>query len=440
MYKVLHFTPHMGGGVGNIISHITSAQKQYISHMVILLEQPKDEHFIHITKEKGVRVLICPDCTLLSKIVSESDIVIIHWWHHPKTSLLLYNFPEIPVRLVIWSHISNLTVPSLAPDFITESTRVLFTTEASIEAWNYRLMDKSVLISKAGIVPGCGGIDSDYIPNHNKHIGFRIGYLGYVDFSKIHHDFIAFCKAVNIPKAEFTLAGNAPARLVLEDQARVHNLTNSLNFLGYITDINNVFAEWDVFGYPLMPMHTCTTENTIIEAMAAEVPPVLLNQLTERYIIKNMETGLLASGMEEYGNAIRYLYENPDQRIRIGRNARKFVIEKYAFDKILNQFIENCDLVMCDIKKIVNFRQFLGNTPAEWFISCLGEQKTIFYRSYLNIRNDQKVVMDNEILQCSPLLKLERKSSVLHYAEEFPEDPILAKWASTIKEDKKSAE
>lgn len=431
--EILHITPHLGGGVGNIISKITTVGDSGFSHSVILLEEPVDTHFVNILYESGIKVSIRPDSAETEEMIAGSDILILHWWHHPKTSAFLYDFPRIPVRFVIWSHISNLTVPSMHPDFISRASRVLFTTEASYEA--YGTLDKELLSAKTSVVPGCGGINPDTIPEHREHDGFNIGYLGFVDFSKLHSDFINFCKAVNIPEARFIMAGNSPAREVLEKQAEDAGLDNPLIFLGYITDINSMLAELDVFGYPLMPMHTCTTENAILEAMAAEVPPVLMNQLTERYIVSDGITGLLVSNADEYGRAVRYLYENPLQRKRIGKNAREYVLNRYSFTRVRDAFYENMELVISEPKQYACFSDIIGQTPAEWFMSCLGTQKDLFYRSYLSFSAGKPEGSDTEILRCSPLLKMKKKSSVLHYADEFRNDPVLKKWADVIRKE-----
>lgn len=435
MVRILHITPHMGGGAGNVIYRLASAGDSGSLHKIFLLEQPVNNHFVSLAQDSGVQVSFKPDRDELCKAMLASDIVVLHWWHHPKTAELLYTFPDIPVRLVIWTHISNLTVPALSPDILLEATRVLFTTESSYNAYCSFLPDEKMLERKTGVVPGSGGLDAFTKPDRKPHNSFNIGYLGFIDFSKLHPDFVSYCKAVNIPEARFILAGDAPAKDTIIRQAEEKGMSNPLDFLGYVTDVPNILSEFDVLGCPLAPYHTCTTENAILEAMASEVPPVLINQLTEKFIIEDKKTGLLVSDVEDYGNAMKYLHENPDKRYEMGKNARKYVINKYMYKNILEAFFVNCEAALSEPKRVMQFKGIMGSTPAEWFVSCLGKDKALFEISMRAGIGYQTEDIKNGILKCSPLLKGRRKSSILHYESEFPDDLMLRLWADIIREE-----
>lgn len=431
---ILHITPHMGGGVGNAISGIVSSYDKSVSHEIILLEEPIHLHFPDIAKNMGTHMIIQPGMDVLGKSIEKSDITIIHWWNHPKTAKLLYDFPQVAVRLVLWTHISSLTVPALTPQMLLESSMVWFTTPASYEAEALAALPEEVIEEKTGVVYGCAGLDRFPDVEHKEHAGFHIGYLGYVDFSKLHPDFILFCKAICIPEARFILAGDAPAQAILERQAQEQKVKNEFMYPGYVTNVHEILSEFDVFGYPLMPFHTCTTENAVLEAMAAKVPPVVLNQLSEKYMIQDGQTGILVSGREEYGNAMRYLFHYPEERKKMGIKARDYVIKEYSRKSIFESFYSNIEIVMKQSKKKVCFRDIMGSTPAEWFISCLGQDADRFGKSFLAGPDGQTPDIGKSILNCSPLLKGENKASVFHYAREFPEDPMLKLWAKTIRE------
>lgn len=418
-----------------MLSRLSTVRDGRMSHRIILLEQPQNNHFVNIAREGNADISIMPGEAELNKALMMCDMVVIHWWHHPKTAKFLYELPAIPVRLIFWTHISCLTVPALPREFLTEAARVIFTTEGSYDSEGFCSIDNELLFKKTGIVPGCSGFDSSTEPSHETHDVFNVGYLGYIDFSKLHPDFILFCKAVNISGARFILAGDAPAKAVLDRQAKEQRLANPFIYLGYMTDRKEFFKNIDVFGYPLMPTHTGTTENSILEAMAFEVPPVLLNQLAEKYIVEDGKTGILVSNAKEYGNAIRYLHENPARRLEMGKNAREYVINKYNLKNFLGAFYQNCEAAMEEPEKEINFKNIVGNTPAQWFTSCLGNHKQAFQASLNAGVDNQTEKMKIDILNCSPLLKGKNKASVLHYSKEFPQDPALKIWAEMIQEE-----
>ncbi|WP_271629573.1 glycosyltransferase family 4 protein [Caldicellulosiruptor sp. DIB 104C] len=435
MLKICHVTPHMGGGVGRVISGLVNLTDYKIQHKIIVLEQPQKWNFINSAIEAGAKISIFPDSSEIGNLLSESDIVVIHWWHHPKTSKFLYNLPEIPLRIIIWTHINNLTVPALNPNFLLEATRVIFSTEASYEAKIFEGIPTDILKRKTGVVYGCPGLEDFVNVKRKGHEGFNVGYIGLIDFSKLHPDFVEFCSAIKLDKAKFILVGDAPAKEYIEKRAEEKGLKDKFVFTGYVDDVKPMLSEIDVLGCPLMPYHTCTTENSIIEAMAAGIPPVLLNQLTERYIVKDGETGILVNSIEEYGQAIRYLFDNPDKRKEMGERAREYVLKKYTFRGFVESFFNNCELAMNEPKKFVNFRKHLGKTPAEWFMSCLGKDYEAFKISYEAGINNQTEEIKRLIKSTSPLLKQKNKSSVFHYKREFPNDDYLALWTKILGEE-----
>ncbi|ADQ06812.1 glycosyl transferase group 1 [Caldicellulosiruptor hydrothermalis 108] len=435
MIKICHVTPHMGGGVGRVISGLVRLTADKIQHKIILLEQPQKWNFINSAFEAGAKISISPDSSKIGNLLSESDIVVIHWWHHPKISKFLYNLPEVPLRIIIWTHINNLTVPALNPNFLLEATRVIFSTEASYEAKVFEGIPPDILEKKTGVVYGCPGIDDFVNIKKKEHDGFNVGYIGLVDFSKLHPNFVEFCSAVKLNKAKFILVGDAPVREYIEKKGEEKGLKGKFIFTGYVNDVKTVLSEIDVLGYPLIPYHTFAAENSIIEAMAAGIPPVLLNQLVERYIIKDGETGILVNSVEEYGQAIRYLYNNPDKREEMGKKAQEYVLKKYTAKNFVESFIKNCELTMEESKKLVNFKKYLGNTPAEWFMSCLGKDYEAFKISYETGLNNQTEEIKKLIKSTSPSLKQKNKSSVIHYRREFPNDVYLNLWAKIMEEE-----
>jgi len=67
--------------------------------------------------------------------------------------------------------------------------------------------------------------------------------------------------------------------------------------------------------------------------MAAGLPVICLKQCTEQYIIHHNETGILVENEVEYKNAVEFLYNHPEERMRLGKNARKYVLEKFSIQK-----------------------------------------------------------------------------------------------------------
>src|SRR5260221_6853670 len=89
--KILHITPHLGAGVGtvvlNYLSHVSKSPS--FEHKIICLDYANPQA---ITIAKKVGFPLFGDMSKKREevlgLITEADLVLIHWWNHP----LLYDF------------------------------------------------------------------------------------------------------------------------------------------------------------------------------------------------------------------------------------------------------------------------------------------------------------------------------------------------------------
>lgn len=437
MNTVLHITPHLGGGVGKVLSNVCKFSKDNrYKHTIILLEEPEQHQFVNIALENQVEVLIVPSKSIIENKIKESDIVQIEWWNHPLTCEFLCNFPEIPVRIVIWSHISGCSYPYIKKDLIMKCNKFLFTSPYSLE--NPYLKDKhteEIIKGKTDVVYSSGGFNNIQKKAIVKKSTFNIGYVGTLNFCKLNPEFVDYCNEVNIENSKFIIVGDDSIKDKILCNSDKKDICDKFEFVGYIDKVQEQLERFDVFGYPLNKGHYGTTENALLEAMAAGIPPVVLNQCTEKYLVKNMETGIVVDNKNEYGAAIRYLFKNPEERIKIGNNARKYVLENFSLESTMLNLNRNYDLVMKNDKKEILFNDILGGTPSEWFLFSLGDEKLIFEesRNILDSCNDDKLIKNrNKIKRCKQVLKERNKSSIYQFQRYFQDDKLLCYWKNTL--------
>lgn len=438
MPRVLHITAHMGGGVGKVLSGIAAyAQKsrsQY-QHKILMLEPPEKTQFIDLCKDNGVDVLVSSELRHIEEEMREVDIVQLEWWHHPKMAEFLYLFPRIPVKLVIWSHISGCNYPAIPFDFCQAPHLFLFTSKYSLENPYWTTEQKKYARKHTVVINSSGGFE--HIPSieRNAHDGFNIGYVGTLNYSKLHPNFVDYCSAINIPDVRFVLVGDNDKQSVIECDAKRKGIIERIEFVGYSKDVHRELSCFDVFGYPLNPDHFGTTENAMLEAMAAGLPVVALNQCAEKHLIQHLHTGLLANNVKEYAELITYLYENPSERIRIGENAREYVLSKLAVKKTVEQLHNNYDSVLKIPSKTFDFTDIFGAVPSKWFLSCLGSERKFFEDSLnlLLMRDEDKALqIESRIRECRPILKEKSKSSVYQFAKYFNNDQNLMYWRGLL--------
>ena len=144
------------------------------------------------------------------------------------------------------------------------------------------------------------------------HSTFNVGYIGTVDFAKMHPDFFEMSAAVEIPQARFIVCGGGGATQVLRRKVRETGEENRFQLQGYVDDIRPVLALLDVFGYPLCENNYSATDLVLQEVMYAGIPPVVLPFGGTSHMVLHGETGIIARDKSGYAHAIQYLYRNPN--------------------------------------------------------------------------------------------------------------------------------
>jgi len=304
--KILHITPHMGGGVGTVIMGWIQKDKAH-SHRVISLDVVNEKAwnsgltFIHGVQREWFSVF-------------ESDIVVLHFWDHTMLyDLLDKPFPEC--RVVAWAH-KNYPVPQRYLDYPD-----LF-------------IDTSPIQGHGRHIWSTGGISRFLEIKPKAHKGFNIGYVGEISYKgKMHPDIFDMCNAIDIPDVHFTFVGENKTAMTSGDK---------FTFTGKVDDVAPYLAEMDVFGYPLRPDHYGTCEQVIGEAMAAGVVPVLLGNPAER------EIGFWVTDVGQYVLQIEYLYKHSELILRetYGKRARERAREIYSIDNMVSEWNKVFDEMM----------------------------------------------------------------------------------------------
>ena len=131
------------------------------------------------------------------------------------------------------------------------------------------------------------------------------------------------------------------------------------------------------------------------------------------------ETGLLVRTPEEYEQAVRYLYAHPEERARLGRNARRYIEENFSVERTAARLSAVYDEVMEADKSVCDFTG-MGKNPHEVFLNFLPPDLRDAFSS-------------GSLPQELPEILLgESKSSVRHFARLFPEDAMLCGWAHEL--------
>jgi len=424
---VLHITPHLGGGVGAVIlNYLRNQDSKDYSHEIICLDYA-NENSIHSLDEINIPLkdnMQYNHKNILSDI-KRADIVLIHFWNHP----LLYDFlvrNKLPkCRLIIWSHISGLCPPSTLPQKILNYPDLfVFTSPISFESHGVLISTKITDHTNRNkkdfrVVWSTSGVERFASLKRNPHEGINIGYIGTLDYSKMHPNFLEMHSRIEIEKCKFFVIGGGDDSLVRE-QALPYG--DKFTFTGSVSNITPYIQNLDILGYPLARWHFGTCEQVIGECMALGVPPVVLDNLAERSIVEHGVTGLIAKDENEYVLFVESLALNPELRTFLGENAKLKATTMYSTELMINRwrliFEEIIEGEKTKKEWSINVKKI---TPSDVFLESLGGYSCYFTEGTYRILYKSPLY--------GPLWRSKTKGTALHYSSFFPKDSRLKKWS-----------
>ncbi len=423
--KVLHITPHLGGGVGKALLELAEAAEvgnPDIQNSFLLLERPEKTQFMDTILRLGCPVNIAPEAEGIADLLSSADIVQLEWWNHPPTLKLLCGGNLPAIRLVVWCHVSGLHSPIIPPELIKAAERFLFTSACSYGSRTVLDLDVPFR-DKLGVVSSGGGLGQLPQRHRDPSEPLRAGYVGSLNFSKLNPRYVEFLAAVSVPHFQVRLIGDVLNRELLLDQCRHHGKPGLLDIRGYTTDIVEELSSINVLAYLLNPRHYGTAEIALLEAMAMGVVPVVLDNPAEKAIVENDVTGLVVHSPREFAEAIDWLAANPRERVKMGAQAARFVRETFSAKRMSDLLSEHYSRAMSSGKRAINFRSIFGSEPAEWFLSC--QANPARFCTDTDLKASLANAWDHGLNE-------KTKGSVFHFLRHFPDDIRLVDWAQSV--------
>jgi L-malate glycosyltransferase len=405
MTRVLHITPHLGGGVGRVLSQVAKYHATHntsIEEEFICLETPEKTQFIAAIEKSGVTVSIEPGYAKVRERIARADIVQLEWWHHPLMAKWLHDASGMHCRLAVWAHTSGLHYPAFPKNFTTLPHAFMATTAAS----------------PADVtVPSSGGFDDIPARKEFNTGATRYGYIGSLNEAKLHPRIMEFLTAANI-HAKFY--GDADVATPLRTSLAIERM-------GYTDKPAAALMAMDVFVYLLNPLHYGTTENALLEAMAAGVAPIVMNNPVEMSIVRHGETGLVVDSPKSFAEAIRYLESNPDARVRMAKTAAADIRRRFSLAATAGGLCAQYENILTSAKRTFDFCPIFGETPFDWFMAGLGAYAPLFAPGAEDTKRKERGTL--------PFLYEKSKSSLAHFLRDFPEDDKVKHWTGVLEHD-----
>lgn len=439
--KILHITPHLGGGVGRVILNYLSKVKDnlFFLHRVVCLDYA-NQNALEVAKNVGFSLFdnMSAKKGEVLDMIADSDIVLINCWNHP----LLYDFlvrEELPpCRLIMWGHNSGFNPPAIYTEKILVYPELfVFTTPLSHKTKEVQNLSEERKKSLR-VVWSTGGVEHVKSVKPKPHTGFNVGYIGTVDYCKMHPDFLNICNRVDIPDIHFIVCGG-PKEKELRQEAEHLGIGGKFNITGLVPDIKEYLSLFDVFGYPLASYHYGTCDQTLQESMAAGVVPVVLANQMESYMVKDGVTGIVVKNKDEYIKALQDLYHNRELRNKLSQNAKEYTLHTFSLEKMANEWNKLFNEVLDfpkTVRKWKNSKSDSDISHADVFLESLGDygEDFVFYCNAENDDEKKRAIKKIKELAETPSWQAKTRGTVHHYNYFFQDDSYLSVWSRLMKE------
>ncbi len=434
--KVLHIIPRfIGGGPERHLLALVAAWRDAgldTRHRIAVLDPPLSAPLLIKARRLGIKVTMTPTDEALDEEISDSDVVEVTYWNHPRMlDLLRRELP--PARVLVRCAVAGIARPQvLGADLGRFADAMIVASPASRET--PAALEASSWGKCVEFIPTLRDMTrlEGFTPRSHKNI--RVGYLGLVEPTKMHPRFAELTAAVLAPGIRFEVFGDGSWGPDLQRRLVELGAGERVHFHGHVEDLRAAFAELDIFGYPLAPDTSAASEGAIMEAMWAGIPPVVLAGTGASPLVAHERTGLVCETEDEYPRAIERLAADASLRLRLGSAASEFA--RRQFDPVRNsaRFRAAFEAVAALPRRAREPLPGRGESAAQRFVLGLGEMGGPFavslagtpgYSTRAVANADASIAQASEVLARS-------EGGIIHYRNTFPEDGFLRLWSGLV--------
>jgi glycosyltransferase involved in cell wall biosynthesis len=423
--RVLHLIPmlNFGGASRAAIATAAACAAESEQHVIASI-RPSPGGMTADAQARGIEVLDAPPAPELMQAIRAADVTLVHLWNSPELHEVLES--ELPpCRLLVWTHVAGHSPTQVLPPEIFRRVNETVATSRRAARWVRRSHSGHAPI----VIPAVGGWGRLEGVVRSSRRGFNVGYMGTVAFSRMHRDFVRMSLAAEVDDAQFIVCGDGTAGATLRREAGELGASERFDFRGQIRQIRTALSEFDLFGFPMRPDTSVSSDLSLKEAMYAGVPPLVLAGTGCGELVADGQTGVIVPDPAAYARAIERLHGDPEERERLARNARTHAADTWTPSKWAPVWRECFERVMSRPAQAGPVLE--GPDPdlpegAARFLRGLGEQGRDFELSLRGSATEAQAA-EERIAECDPLIAYE-DNGLFDLRRRYPEDPALALW------------
>jgi glycosyltransferase involved in cell wall biosynthesis len=169
---------------------------------------------------------------------------------------------------------------------------------------------------------------------------FVVGTIGRLDPIKNHAGLIQAVRIANEKgcRVRLVMVGDGPERNNVEQLIRMSGVSAEPLLLGYRPDVERLYRTFDAF---VLNSFGEGMSNTLLEAMAAELPIVCTSVGGNLELIEHSQRGMLVEPGDDLSlaDAIIGYADSAETRIRHAANARQFILQNFSLDAMVQRYV-----------------------------------------------------------------------------------------------------
>ncbi len=335
--KVLHITDQLSkGGAGRALIALAKYSRRLgnFQHECISVKPPFDGVISEGVTE-GLPVHVSPSRDEIRSLIERADIVQWHWWQD--FPLMREDLPRKPT--IVWCAVSGEYPPNeLTREVVDFADIMVITNPMTRDLPAIRSLPENERQRKVKVIFESADFERILPVEKIPHDTFNVGWIGTLAPGKYNRRYIEMSSRIALPNVRFIICGEGPMKGEAMEEARRLKTAERFHFVGYQDDMRRMFGLFDVYGFPLDEKTFAGGELNLQEAMAAGLPIVIFPYGGPKRMILHNYNGLIAYSEEEYREYIEYLYYHPEERKRLGDNARDYALREYGAENAAKKY------------------------------------------------------------------------------------------------------
>ncbi|MBU0517737.1 glycosyltransferase, partial [bacterium] len=345
--KILHITDQLSkGGAGRALIGVAKYSQRLgnYQHECISVKQLFDGVVSEGVTE-GLKVHVAPPLEQIKDLIEQADIVQWHWWQD--FPLMREALPEKPK--IVWCAVSGEYPPNeLTREVVDFADQMVITNPLTRDLPAIRSLPESERQRKVRLIFESADFERILPVERIPHDTFNVGWIGTIAEGKYNPRYVEMSSKISLPNVKFVVLGEGPLKEQAMRDAYRLGVLERFNFAGYQDDMRQVLGLFDVYGFPLDEKTFAGGELNLQEVMVAGLPIVVFPYGGPKRMILHNYNGLIANSEKEYKDHIEYLYYHPEERKRLGDNAREYALREFGAENAARKYNQLYDEMLVE--------------------------------------------------------------------------------------------